>query len=173
MIPFKEGVKSLNKIADYKEHRDLIHDLLHAVVPQQVTRLMRQIDDNMQGRPASNFPEVTQAVLPFSLPFVLGISTNRQSLALLFKAALVERPVMKDALRYFAAAHGMKEAGAVVLWRPTDLSTWVIHNLEMPKAPLARIVVPATVRGFHDITICPLDTWAEDFKLQGGVEGNV
>ena len=158
------------------EHVDGIQRMLHDAQQYRVAKEMlkqlgrylpvritftkwKEIDKEMAGEELEMLPEIFQRVLQYRFPW---------EVALLPSPAIRPRDVVVDpALRktpiwglFGTKAANAEAEGVVVIFRLNKNGLWVMHNTGAPTCG-AFVCVPAQSKGRKNITIEPLNNWAE------------
>ena len=164
MLNFKKltGVsKSIKEAEEYREAKELLKSFAkYLPTPVRLSKWV-ELDKEMADRSVEDLPDIFQRVntMDFSYFLKLCPSPIIKPWELISPGKIKELPIW-EAFGKALTNPSNTQHKALVLFRLNRLGIWVMHNMSPPTAG-AFVCIPAQVNGGTNITIEPLNSWAE------------
>ena len=152
--------QNLEAVQTYQASKEMLKELAKYLPTRVPYAKWKQIDTEMDGEPTYKLVDVFQRVVHYDFRWTIGLLPKPaiKPGTLLNKDQLQETPLWTLFGRLVGATGGNQPV--VVLFKCSHRGIWVMHNTT-PASRGLYVCIPATAAGLVNISIEPLEQWAE------------
>lgn len=163
MVPFASLKVAVNLDSKEREIREMLSAFTKAITGRSTYKVMQDYDKIMSEIPNTNPGEaLLSCIKDNKFNGELFVINDSISILQLFKADFTKNDTLRKIMNCFASAASRGES-AGVLFKVRHLGLYVAYNIQIPSTPVARLVLPSSIRNQAAIQFMPIKNFEREF----------